>query len=142
VKADLRHARLNERKNSSFRLAPDDGARALYSRKRTLQLLAAVLASLLIVSSARAVELFRYRNNAGDGRKFECVFESDEQTVPKTVGKEKAAETAMDWMRVCYGIRVGAMESQEFRTRPFTHLLFAVVLPNGKVVEPKFAERL
>jgi hypothetical protein len=48
----------------------------------------------------------------------------------------------MDWMRVFYGIRVGAMESQEFRTRPFTHLLFAVVLPNGKVVEPKFAERL
>ena len=24
----------------------------------------------------------------------------------------------MDWMRVFYGIRVGAMESREFRTRP------------------------
>jgi len=74
--------------------------------KEPSKLLAAVFASLLIVSSARAVELFRYRYNAGDGREFECVFESDEQTVPKTVGEEKAAEIAMDWMRffTAYGL--------------------------------------
>jgi hypothetical protein len=39
----------------------------LASKKRTLELLAAVFASLLIVSSVRAVELFRYRYNAVDG---------------------------------------------------------------------------
>ena len=125
--------------------------------KEPSKLLAAVFASLLIVSSARGVELFRYRYNAGDGREFECVFESDEQTVPKTVGEEKAAEIAMDWMRVFYGIRVGAMESREFRTRPVPHWLFCfsetiegpiqrmyfvVLLPNGMAVEPKFAQRL
>jgi hypothetical protein len=49
------------------------------SRSKTLELLAAVFASLLIVSSARAVELFRYRNNAEHGREFECVFETGEQ---------------------------------------------------------------
>jgi hypothetical protein len=79
------------------------------------------------------------------------------QTVPKTVGEEKAAEIAMDWMRVFYGIRVGTMESQEFRTRPVPHWLFCfletiegpiqrmyfvVLLPDGMVVEPKFAQRL
>jgi hypothetical protein len=68
-----------------------------------------------------------------------------------------AAEIAMDWMRVFYGIRVGAMESREFRTRPVPHWLFCfsetiegliqrmyfvVLLPDGKVVEPKFAQRL
>jgi hypothetical protein len=31
----------------------------------------------------------------------------------KTVGEEKAAEIAMDWMRAFYGIRVGAMENIE-----------------------------
>jgi hypothetical protein len=140
-----------------FRLAPDDGPRALYSRKRTLRLLAAALASLLIVCSARAVELFRYRYHAENGREFECVFETDEQSVPKTVGQEKAAEIAMDWMRVSYSIQVNTMESQEFRTRPVPHwffcfsetsegpiqrMYFVVLLPNGMIVEPKVSERL
>ena len=59
-----------------------------------------VLTSLLFVVvsalSAPAVELFRYRYHAEDGREFECVFETDEQSVPKTVGEEKATEIAMD----------------------------------------------
>jgi hypothetical protein len=63
-----------------------------------------VLTSLLFVVvsalSAPAVELFRYRYHAEDGREFECVFETDEQSAPKTVGEEKATEIAMDWMGV------------------------------------------
>jgi len=51
-----------------------------------------VLTSLLFVVvsalSAPAVELFRYRSYAEDGREFECVFETDEQSVPKTLGEE------------------------------------------------------
>jgi len=117
-----------------------------------------VLTSLLfVVVSAPAVELFRYRYHAEDGREFECVFETDEQSVPKTVGEEKATEIAMDWMRVFYHVQVGTIESREFRTRPIPHWLFCfsemiegpiqrmyfvVLLPNGMVVEPKFAERL
>ena len=59
-----------------------------------------VLTSLLFVVfsalSAPAVDLFRYRYHAEDGREFECVLETDEQSVPKTVGEEKATEIAMD----------------------------------------------
>jgi acetyltransferase len=33
-------------------------------------------------------------HHAEDGREFECVFETDEQNVPKTVGEEKATEIA------------------------------------------------
>jgi hypothetical protein len=119
-----------------------------------------VLTSLLflVVSalSAPAVELCRCRYDAEDGREFECVFETDEQSVPKTVGEEKATEIAMDWMSVFYHVLVGTIESREFRTRPIPHRPFCfsetiegpiqrmyvvVLLPNGMVVEPKFAER-
>ena len=116
-----------------------------------------VLTSLLfVVVSAPAVELFRYRYHADDGREFECVFETDEQSVPKTVGEEKAIEIAMDWMRVFYHVQVGTIESREFRTRPIPHWLFCfsetiegpiqrmyfVVLLHGMIVEPKVSERL
>ena len=60
-----------------------------------------VLTSFLFVAapafSVQAVELFRYRYHADDGRKFECVFETDEKNTPRTVGEEKAAEIAADW---------------------------------------------
>ena len=118
-------------------------------------LLAAVLASLLfaLVSalSAPAVGLFRYRDHAQDGREFEYVFETDEQSAPKTVSEEKAAEIAADWVTTFHHVRVGAIESQEFRTMPIPHwrfcfsdtikgpiqrMFFAVLLPNGMVVKP------
>jgi hypothetical protein len=84
-----------------------------------------VLTSLLfVVVLAPAVELFRYRYHAEDGREFECVFETDEQSVPKTVGEEKAAEIAADWVTSFYHVQVGAIQTQEFRTRPIAHWLF------------------
>jgi hypothetical protein len=80
------------------------------------------------------------------------------RTRQKTVSEEKAAYIAMDWMRVFYGIQVGTMETQEFRTRanttfgfsvfrtrlkePIERMFFVVLLPSGMVVEPKVAERL
>jgi hypothetical protein len=61
-----------------------------------------VLTSLLFVVvsalSAPAVELFRYRYHAEDGREFEYVFETDEQSAQKTVSEEKAVESAADLM--------------------------------------------
>jgi hypothetical protein len=120
-----------------------------------------VLTSFLFVAapafSVQAVELFRYRYHADDGRKFECVFETDEKNTPRTVGEEKAAEIAADWVTSFYHVQVGALETQEFRARPIAHwlfcfsdtikgpierMLFVVVLPNGMVVQPKVTERL
>src|SRR5271165_1136289 len=57
VNAILRHARLNQFRNAYFRFAPNRAPRAVYSGKRTLHFLAAVLGSLLIVSLAFAGEL-------------------------------------------------------------------------------------
>ena len=85
------------------------------------------------------------------------MFETDEKNTPRTVGAEKAAEIAADWVTSFYHVQVGALETQEFRARPIAHwlfcfsdtikgpierMLFVVVLPNGMVVQPKVAERL
>jgi hypothetical protein len=51
----------------SLKMIAQEAVAVLASKKRTLELLAAVFASLLIVSSVRPVELFRYRYTAGDG---------------------------------------------------------------------------
>ena len=50
----------------SLKMIAQEAVAVLASKKRTLELLAAVFANL-IVSSAWAVELFRYRYTAGDG---------------------------------------------------------------------------
>ena len=51
----------------SLKMIAQEAVAVLASKKMILELLAAVFASLLIVSSVRPVELFRYRYNAGDG---------------------------------------------------------------------------
>jgi hypothetical protein len=103
------------------------------------------------------LSFFRYRYHAVDGREFEYVFETDEQNAPRTVSEEKAAEIAAAWMTSFYHVQVGALEAQEFRSTPIAHWLFSfsdtikgpidrmffvILLANGKVVEPKVAERL
>jgi hypothetical protein len=74
-----------------------------------MRYLTTILITLLLAVPAMSVELFRYRYYREDGREFECVFETDEQTVPKTVGEEKAAEIAADWVTIFYQIQVGAL---------------------------------
>jgi hypothetical protein len=94
-------------------------------------------------------------HNGEDGGQYEAVFETDEQSVGKTVDKEKAEEIAMDWMQVFYGEQVGTIESQELKTTPVPHWLFrmtvdepvkrtyfVVLLANGTVVQPRVARRL
>jgi hypothetical protein len=77
---------------------------------------------------------------------------------PNAVTKEKAAEIAADFMTTFYHIQIGAPETQEFRTTPVPFWLvsfsyesikgparqmyFVVVLPNGKIVEPRVTRRL
>ena len=62
---------------------------------------------------------------AEDGREFEYVFETDEQTAPKTVGEEKATEIAMDWMRVFYHVQVGTMKARNLEQGQY-HIGFSV----------------
>jgi hypothetical protein len=119
------------------------------------QTLAAVLIVLMLGVSAKSVELFRYRYQDRDGAEYKAVFETDEQSVGKTVDKEKAEQIAMDWMQFFYGEQIGTIESQELKTTPVPHWLFrlmidepvkrtyfVVLLPDGTVVEPKVARRL
>src|SRR5208282_6264744 len=111
--------------------------------------LATILVILLLAVPAMSVELFRYRYNGADGGQYEAVFETDEQSVGKTVDKEKAVEIAF------YGEQVGTIESQELKTKPVPHWLFrltvddpvertyfVVLLPDGTVVEPRVVRRL
>jgi len=62
---------------------------------------------LFVVVPATAVELFRYRYHAEDGRELAYVFETDENGLPESIGKEKAAEIAADWITVFYHVQVG-----------------------------------
>ena len=62
-----------------------------------MRYIAAILVTLLLSVPAMSVELFRYRYQDCDGGEYEAVFETDEQSVGKTVDKEKAEEIAMAW---------------------------------------------
>src|SRR5260370_26918237 len=120
--------------------------------------LATLLITLLLAVPAMSVELFRYRGAAMDGGTLEYIFETDEQDVPKTVSKEKAAEIAADFVTTFYHAQIGALETQEFRTQqpvpfwlvsfsdttkePIRQMLFFVLLPDGTVVEPIGQKRL
>jgi hypothetical protein len=122
-----------------------------------MRYLATILTTLLLATSAMSVELFRYRGAAMDGGTLEYIFETDEQDVPKTVSKEKAAEIAADFVTTFYHAQIGALETQEFRTEPvpfwlicfsdtvkgpIKNMFFVVLLPDGTVVEPRVEKRL
>jgi hypothetical protein len=104
-----------------------------------------------------SVEFFRYRGAAKDGGTLEYVFEVGEQNSPNAITKEKAAEIAADFMTTFYGVQVGSLETQEFRTMPvpfwlvcfsdtvkgpLRQMFFVVLLPDGTVVEPRVVKRL
>ena len=89
-----------------------------------------------------------------DGAEYEAVFETDEQSVGKTVDKEKAEQIAMGWMQFFYGEQIGTIEGQELKTTPVPHWLFrltvdepvkrtyfVVLLTDGTVVVPRVARR-
>jgi hypothetical protein len=80
--------------------------------------LATILTTLLLAVSALSAELFRYRGAAKDGGTLEYVFDAGEQNSPNAVRKEKAAEIAADFMTTFYHEQLGALETQEFCTKP------------------------
>ena|SRR5580700_2742402 len=112
-----------------------------------------ILITILLSLPAMSVELFRYRGAAMDGGTLEYIFETDEQDVPKTVSKERAA----DFVTTFYRAQIAALETQEFRTQPvpfwlvsfsdttkgpMRQMFFVVLLPDGTVVEPRVEKRL
>ena len=50
--------------------------------------------------------------------RLKYIFEADEQEVPKTVSKNRAAEIAVDFMTTFYHVEICAPETQEFGTQP------------------------
>ena len=119
--------------------------------------IAAVLCGLLVPLFANGGELFRYTLPTKDGRKFEYVFESSAQPAPRSITREEAARISANWMTTFYHLQPGNFEYAEFYEKPVPHwlvcfadtatgpigrLLFAVVLPDGKIVQPKVSESL
>ena len=113
--------------------------------------IAAVLCGLLVPLFANGGELFRYTLPTKDGRKFEYVFESSAQPPPRSITREQAARISANWMTTFYHLQPGSFEYAEFYEKPLPHrlvcfadtangpiehLLFAVVLPDGKIVRP------
>ena len=79
-------------------------------RSRYQQTLATVLIALTLAVSAKSVELFRYRYQDRDGAEYEAVFETDEQSVGRTVDKEKAEE-------ICDGLDAGFLRRTGWNDR-------------------------
>jgi|SRR5262245_46208330 len=119
--------------------------------------IAAVLCGLLLPVYAGAGELFRYRLQTKDGRQFEYMFESGAEPSPRSVAREEATRIAANWMTSFYHLQLGNFEYAEFYEKPVPHwlvcftdtatdpiqrLLFAVVLPDGKIVQPRVSENL
>ena len=113
--------------------------------------IAAVLCGLLVPLFANGGELFRYTLPTKDGRKFEYVFESSAQPPSHSITREQAARISANWMTTFYHVQPGSFEYAEFYEKPLPHwlvcfadtangpiehLLFAVVLPDGKIVQP------
>ena len=71
--------------------------------------LPAVVLDVFLAVPSLLVELFRYRYHAEDGAELEYVFETDEQSVQKTVDKENAVEIGM---ATFYGVQVGTMKAR------------------------------
>ena len=118
---------------------------------------AAVLCGLLVPVFAGAGELFRYSLPTKDGRKFEYVFESSAEPPPRSITREQAARISANWMTTFYHLQLGSFEYAEFYEKPLPHwlvcfantasgpiqhLLFAVVLPDGQIVQPTVSVRL
>ena len=92
-----------------------------------------------------------------DSRQFEYVFESSAEPSPRSITREEVTRIAANWMATFYHLQLGNFEYAEFYEKPVPHwlvcftdtatdpiqrLLFAVVLPDGKIVQPRVSENL
>jgi hypothetical protein len=122
-------------------------------RFRPICFIAAILCGLLAPVFAGAEELFRYRFQTKDGRRFE----SSSDFSPRSITKDEATRIAANWVPTFYHLQLGSIEYAEFYEKPLPywlvcfadtvsgpnqHLFFAVVLPDDKIVQPSFSVRL
>jgi hypothetical protein len=104
---------------------------------------------LLAIDSAKADELFRYERQ-GHG----YIFEADQKDVEATVSQDEAMELATDWAVSFYeddSLEVADIESRNnplrfwlvtFKKPGTDETFYAVVLPDGTIVEPQDEERI
>jgi hypothetical protein len=111
----------------------------------------ALILLLLVVFSAKADVLFR-DDRQGHG----YIFESDQKDVEETVSRDEVIGIASDWAQSFYQDESLDLEVAdiELRTNPLRFWLvtlkkagtdeafYAVVLPDGTVVEPQDEERI
>jgi hypothetical protein len=114
-------------------------------------LLLAGLLTLLATAPVCAVDLFSFRNAFGRVLAFTVP---DTKPVPAMVDQAGATQAAVDWARRYYGLDDLDVLAVEFEVRPIrfwrvtflarergqTIRLYAVVLPDGHVVEPTARE--
>ena len=98
---------------------------------------------LTVVYSAKADVLFRDEHK---GHGF--IFESDRKDIEATVSQDEALQLAIDWAMSFYGDESLEVADIEFRIEPIRFWLvtlrkpgtdeafYAVVLPDGTIVEP------
>ena len=111
-------------------------------------LLLASLLALLMIDSARAVDVFAFQNAGGHVLVFTVA---DAKPVPATVDQAGATQAAIDWARRFYHLDDLDVLAVEFKTYPVrfwrmtflasgrngqTVHLYAVVLPDGRPIEP------
>jgi hypothetical protein len=110
------------------------------------RLIFATIASVLITSlTARAMNLFEF---AANDRRY--VFEvASAEPVPASVDQEQAAKRALQWAPRFYGAQDLDLVDIAFKIKParfwlvtFTRPgagapLFAVVLPDGEILDPR-----
>jgi len=109
----------------------------------------ALIFFLLVVFSAKADVLFQ-DDRQGHG----YIFESDQKDVEETVSRDEAIGIASDWAQSFYQDESLEVADIELRFDPLRFWLvtfkkpgtdeafYAVVLPDGTVVEPQDEERI
>jgi hypothetical protein len=80
--------------------------------------IATILITLLLMIPASQSSCFDTEVRPRTAARWNTSFEAGEQNSPNAVTKEKAAEIAADFVTTFYHVQVGALETQEFRTKP------------------------
>ena len=105
-------------------------------------------ACLLLASGVHAADLFSFTL----GRRAFAFVAADTSPIPATVGQERAAQLGLEWAQWYYGTADLDLLCIDFKTKPTRFWLielmagaarvYAVVLPDGRVVEPVRREQL
>jgi hypothetical protein len=86
-------------------------------RPSVTHFVAALLMALVQPVLVEPEQLFRYRLQTEDGRRFEYVFEASAQPSSGSITREKAIAVAMDWMTTFHHLQLGSIQSAEFKKR-------------------------